>query len=209
MRGDGILFWEYDWHAVTQNQLKQLQKTAGSLSADAFEQNSLDVLAGELAAQFSLEPPKIEPENIEIRQRGIEIDVSGDRSRAFSRSGPHYVKGTAIDVKLPFTGDEQMFGIRPSTYNFDPPKGWVRDGYIEFTVSGTGLTAERVKAEIDSRVKSISEFLEFQSKSIGTFPQELRRVAYQALEQRQAKLKADEDLISGLGYKTRTPDGRR
>jgi hypothetical protein len=202
MRGD-LLFWKHDWFSVVEGQKAALRKHVDGLRSDFFESGPLDELADQLATKFSLVPPVIEPDKIEVSQREVDIDVSGDSYRDISRSGPHYVKGTAITVNIPFTGDKGMFLVRPSTFSTHVPHGNVRDGFIQFTISGTKLTTEKVKSDIDSTVKSISEFLKNQALSVGNFPQEIRQIAYQALEQRKLKLDADKDLTSNLGYKVK------
>ena len=202
-RDEDHLFWEYDWHSVVESQKQQLRKKIDNLSAEDLSKGTLDEFAESLAGQFEIEPPTIFPNKLEVSQREVEIDFSGDPDRYFSRSGPHNVKGTAIDVRLPFEGDKEMFRVKPTTYNFSPPRGRISQGYIEFTVEGVNLTKEQVQTEIDGRVNSISEFLEFQTNSIGNLPTELRQIAYQSLEQRQHKLQADSDLISDLGYQIR------
>lgn len=96
-----------------------------------------------------------------------------------------------------------MFNVKPSTFNYSPPQAKISRDCLEFTISGVGLTPEKVKAEIDDRLNGISEYLQYQTKNLGDFPEQIHRIVYQALQQRQMKLKADSDLISGLGYKTK------
>lgn len=199
---EDILFWELDWHSVVEHQKQLLRQKVENLSAEDFEGATLDEHAAQLTADLALEPPKIFPENINVSQREVEIGVSGNRGDYFSRPGQHYVKGTAIDVRLPFQGDKEMFRIKPTTFT-KPPRGRVEREYIVFTIEGFDLTKEQVKAQIDERTNKIAKFLGFQAKSIGSFPSEIRKVAYQALEQRQNKLQADSDLIAGLGYEVR------
>ena len=200
---DEILFWKRDWFAVVEGQKAGLRKRAQDLPADFFEDSSLDGIADQLVDEFSLNIPTIAPDEIEVSQCEIELEVSGRDDRLFSSPGPQHVKGTAIDVHLPFTGDKDMFFVKPSTFTGFPPRGRVQDGSITFTIRGTNLTRETVAGEIDGVVKSISEFLAFQEKSLGKFPQEIREVAYQAVERREKKLASDKDLVSGLGFKVR------
>lgn len=202
-RNDDLLFWEYDWHRIIENQKLQLTKRIDDLSAEELSEGTLDELADRFATKFEIVPPTIFPDKLEVTQRETDIDVSGDPYHFSSRQGPHYVKGTAIDARLPFDGDKEMFRVKPSTYNMNPPRGRIGNGYIEFTVQGTNLTKEKVRTEIDGRVKAISEYLEFQANGIGDLAAELRRIAYQGLERRKQKLDSDNDLISGLGYKVR------
>lgn len=200
MRNNDVLFWEYDWRSVTEAQKAALCKKVNTFEHKHFVESSMDELAARLEKDFSLAPPQIDRENITIGQREVNIDLSGERGGYFSRSGGDTVKGTAIDVRVPFSGDRGMFRIKP-TQSTSPPRAKLGTDCLEFTISGVNLAPERVKSEIEERVNRIAKFLQFQEESIGSFPEELRRIAYDALEQRKKKLEADDNLVSQLGYK--------
>lgn len=204
MRDDKLLFYKHEWFSVVENQKAQVRKHAGNLTAAAFEKSSVDELAQQLAEKFSLEPPAIFPEQIEVRQREVEIEYGGHHDPYSYRSGARSVRGTAIDVYLPYSGDGAMFDVKPSTFNLNPPRGEVENGAVRFTILGTDLSPENVKAEIDGFVKSVNEYLGYQAGSIGNFTKEIHRIAYEAVEQRKAKLDGDKNLVSQLGYKTRS-----
>lgn len=198
---DDVLFWKLDWFQVVEHQKYAARRDAEAMSKADFQGASIEELAQRLCEKYSLVPPTIDPENIVVKSREIQIDVSNDRSRYFSTGGQHFVKGTAVDASLPFAGDAGMFDIKPTTFNYNPPRARVRNGRITFTVSGTNLTSEKVEAEIDGMVKDIQEWLVFQQKSVGNYPAELAQTVRQALEARKKKLDADTELLSGLKYK--------
>ncbi|QFT93199.1 hypothetical protein FIU86_10115 [Roseovarius sp. THAF9] len=199
---DDVLFWQYDWTAVVEGQKRAARDAASKLTSNAFAEKSIEELAGELCEKYSLEVPALDTENITVKQREVEIDVSNNRMRHFSSGGPQYVKGTAIDVRIPFTGDAQMFKIKPNTWTTSIPRGRVEGNSVVFTISGTNLEQEKVKAEIDRQISEIQTWLGFQQKSKGNFAAELSQIAQQAVEARKTKIEADADLVSGLGYKT-------
>lgn len=197
---DDVLFWEYDWNQVVVAQKKEATKDAGKLTKSDFENSSIEDLAKQLCEKYLLEVPKLDKDSISIKQREVEIDVSGDRDRYFSSYGPHYVQGTAIDVRVPFHGDPSMFKIKPNSWTTVIPRGRVEANSIVITVSGIDLAKDQVRAEIDRKVGEIEQWLGFQEESIGNFSNELAQVVGQAVETRKNKLEADADLISGLGY---------
>lgn len=198
---DDVLFWKYDWFNVVEAQKDAARKDAGHLPKSAFDERDVTEIATELCEKYSLVPPTIDPDNISVKQREIDLDVSRDRMRSFGDGRPHYVKGTAIDVRLPFTGDPGMFNVKPNTWTTSIPRGSIEGNSVIFTISGTELSAEKVKANIESTVAEIQKWLDFQSDSARGFPEQLAQVVNQALEARKSKLGADSDLISGLGFK--------
>ncbi|SIS70243.1 hypothetical protein [Paracoccus saliphilus] len=198
---DDILFFKHDWNRVVEAQKLAARRDADKKTNSDFNSTSIEELASHLCEKYSLEVPKLDPDNTSIKQREIEIDISHDRMRHFSTGGPHYVKGTAIDVRVPFHGDPDMFDVKPNTWTTRIPRGRVEANSIVFTISGTDLSQERVKSEIDRQINEIQQWLSFQEKSVVNFPDELAHVVKQALEARNSKLDADSSLISGLGYK--------
>lgn len=199
---DEALFWKYDWFAVVEAQKAAARKEAENMSKADFARLSLEELWVALCEKYSLEVPALDFDNITVNQRETEIDVSHDRMRYFSTGGPHYVKGTAIDVRVPFVGDPGMFNIKPTTWTTSLPRGRIEGNSVRFTISGTDLSPEKVKSEIDHRISEIQQWLGFQEKSVGNFPNELTQIAKQALEARKKKLDDDAELIAGLGYRT-------
>ena len=199
---DEALFWKYDWFAVVEAQKAAARKDAENMSKADFARQSLEELRVGLCEKYSLEVPALDVDNITVSQRETKIDVSHDRMRSFATRGPHYVKGTAIDVRVPFVGDPGMFNIKPTTWTTSLPRGRIEGNSVRFTISGTDLTPDKVKSEIDHRISEIQQWLGFQEKSVGNFPNELAQVSTQALEARKKKLDGDAELIAGLGYRT-------
>ena len=198
---DEILFWDYDWFATSEAVKGTARNAVDQLSQAAFEERDITEIAAELCDKYSMAPPTLDTDNITVKKRDIEIDVSHDRMRYFGDGGPHYVKGTGIDVRVPFSGDPRMFKLKPTTWSMSVPRGRVEGNFVVFTISGTNLSTEKVRDEIDKRVAEIKKWLNYQSKGAREFSDELNRVVVQALEARKSKLNADNELIAGLGFK--------
>jgi len=198
---DDVLFWKYDCSGVAQAQKAAARKDIEKLSKQTFEIKSVDELRVELASKYSLEVPKLQKSDISVKLREVQIDVRGDRFRHYSSGGPHYVTGTAVDVRMPFTGDAEMFQVKPNIWTTSIPRGRVQSGALIYTVEDTSLSQEKVKSEIDFWVASVETWLGHLEQSISSFPQELSREIEGLLVARKMKVERDSSLISGLGYR--------
>jgi len=141
MRDNQALFWEYDWNRVAEGQKVAANRDVESYIGTTFSGNSMEELADQLCDKYSLTVPELDLENISVKRWEVQIDVSNDRMRYFSGDGPHHRPGTAIDVRIPFSGDKDMFKIKPNTWTTSIPRGRVEGNSVVFTISGTKLAA--------------------------------------------------------------------
>jgi hypothetical protein len=72
-----------------------------------FLASSDDEIVAHIKPRWTLEPLALQEDNSRMDQRETDVDVSGDPTRAFfadERRGPLYIRGTAVTVRIPFTG---------------------------------------------------------------------------------------------------------
>lgn len=205
MRDQELLFFKYDWHLVVESQKKKMVKHIENMQEADFTDASIDSLAYEIADQYSITIPILKKEDIEVSQREVDIDLADLGDPYSFHSEKRRVKGTAVDVKLPFEGEKEMFFVEPSTYDLNPPRGSVSNHNLNITISGTQLTQEKIKSEIDNFLSAVDRYLAFQAQSIGDLPKTLRSLAHQTLKVRRDKIYSDKNLLSGLGYKVKKP----
>ena len=198
---DKFLFQEYDWFDVRQKIKVEACGEVDQLPEAAFKKHDIAEIAAELCKKYLPILPTLEINNIKLKKRKIPSEVSRGRRQYFGNDGPHYVKGTAIDVYVPFDGDPEMFNVKPSTCSVSCLRGRVEGKFIIFTISVDALSPDKVKADINSRVADIQECLDYLSKSVSGFSDELNKIVVEALEARKSKLNADNELIAGLGFK--------
>jgi hypothetical protein len=202
MNGRNYLFMSYDWHSVDRNQREQLQKEVITLDGDRLLNTSPDDLAAYLEEKYKINVPILRRADIEVDQRESQMDVSGDPMRFIrDRTRPFYIPSTLIEVVVPYDGDKEAFGIRPTTYTMNPPCAEIRDGGLVIHIEGTNLSSDQVKAEIERRLREIEEHLVTMRRDAAALNGQLRAVAAQAIETRRKKLLSDRNLVAGLGFK--------
>lgn len=207
---DGYLFNKGDWHATQEGWKNELVSKIGAMNGDELLNISTTDLAGYYVDEYKFEVPVIHVDELVVDQRETKIDVSQDHNRIIhDRSRPFHITGTTIDAEVPFTGNKVAFDIQPSTRNFNNPKARVREGIIEFSVSGTDLSAERVKQEIERVLDSINTHLGWLANDAKGYNAGLEDLATQTIERRKEKLLKDKSLVAGLGFKIKERPGAK
>ena len=202
------LFSKGDWHATQDAWRNKLVSAIEGKNGDEILNTSTVDLAAYYVSEFELEVPSIYPDDIVVDQRETQIDVSHDHNRYIrDRSQPFLITGTSVDVELPYTGNKVGFDIQPSTRNFNIPRAYVGSDVLKFSVTGTDLTAERVKQEVERRVASINEHLGWLENDARGYNESLETLATQTIERRKEKLLKDKSLVSGLGFKMKARAG--
>jgi hypothetical protein len=197
------LFNRVDWHRQIEAQRQGLSVAVQKLTKAQFSAKSIDELADELAQQCRLDIPVLNEADITVSQREVDVQLGG-RDDMWGDRSHRTVKGVAITVRVPFTGDPDMFGVQPSTYS-NPPLGEVRRGEVVFEIRGTDFAREPPKPRIDQNIENIKKYLQWQRDGLGDFNETIKTRAVAEIQQRKAKLEKDDDVLSGLGYKVVKP----
>ncbi|NOC90678.1 hypothetical protein GS614_01940 [Ruegeria sp. HKCCD6604] len=178
------------------------------MDGDELLNTSTTDLARYYADQYAFEAPTIHPEDLEVDQRETQVDVSRNSNRwTRDRSRPYYITGTALDVEIPYSGNKVGFEIQPTTWSTVKPRGTVTENVIKFTISGTDLTQDRVKDEIDRRIAGLNEYLEWLRNDAYGYNAALEALATETIERRKEKLLKDKSLVAGLGFKMKQRPG--
>src|SRR5882724_6502900 len=78
-------------------------KDVDSLMGEYLLTTNLEDLCNYYVERYRLTTPELKLDQIELEQREVDVDVSGDFNRGiYDRSTPFYIKGTAITFVVPF-----------------------------------------------------------------------------------------------------------
>lgn len=208
MRGPNYLFNEIDWHSVDSYQRAKLGEEIDGMDGDRLLNTSVDDLCEYFVQQYRIDVPVLNVDEIVADQSETEIDVSQDPLRFIpDRSRPAYIKGTAIEVTIPFEGEAEVFKIQPSTYTLNPPRGEVRNGELVLLIEGTDLEAEEVRSKIDKTLAEIQSYLTNLRENVKGLNDQLSSLARAAIERRKEKLLGNRNLVASLGYKIKEREG--
>lgn len=210
MRDRQYLFSDADWFSVEQNKLIKMQEEIAAVNGDRLLNTAVDDLARYFESKFKIEVPSLVTEEIVVDQREAKIDVRHDPRRWIDdRSRPVYVPGTEVEVEIPFTGDAEVFRVRPTTYTLSPPSAEVRSNALVLRISGTDLTADGVQQSINQTINEVQSHLNILRTNSAGLNQQLFQRAKTSIESRRQKLLADRNLVGALGFKMKQRDGNQ
>jgi hypothetical protein len=132
MRNTNLLFYQIDSFAPQQRQQAQMKQEIANMDGNRLLNTNVDDLVRYFADKFKIEAPQLHEERKVVDQQEAKRDVSGD-PRARDRL---YATGTEILMDVPFSGDPQMFGVKPSQWDTAPPRGIVKGNVIPFCKRG-------------------------------------------------------------------------
>lgn len=210
MRDRQYLFSDADWFSVEQNQLKKMHEEIAAVNGDRLLNTAVDDLARYFESKFKIEVPALVTEEIVVDQREAKIDVRHDPRRWIDdRSRPVYVPGTEVEVEIPFTGESEVFRVRPTSYTMSPPRAEVRSNALVLRISGTDLTADGVQQSINQTINEVQSHLSTLRTNTAGLNQQLFQRAKTSIESRRQKLLADRNLVGALGFKMKQRDGNQ
>lgn len=198
------LFTEGDIFAVVEHRKKQVETEIAAMDRNRILNSSIEDLSSYIEEKLRLETPVLDEAAAVADQREGQVEVY-DTWRVRGE-GPMVVAGTVVELTVPFSGDEQLFRVRPTTFSSVAPRAEVRGNALVFSVSGRDMRPEDVRKAFDDQCKMVREYLGWQRNSTEPFNAGLRQMAHGMIERRRQKLLSDQNLVAGLGFPLRPRD---
>ena len=196
-------FRDGDTHATFQNILEKAKAEIGALENDYI----LKASPAELE-QYFLSNVLITALILDEKQRAIEgqvgadIDISGDFRRGFLRGERASVRGTRLDIAIPYQGDKFLWKVRASTWSMSGyPDITVHDDRIVFSVSfpDDSVSPDQIRSEVDRHVKSLVEAVNYQRSDVDNHNRTAPDVIRQAIERKRKLAESTGGAIAALG----------
>src|SRR5262249_49368627 len=110
--------------SVLENHLRRLQETVDGIARDQFLNTSEDALIEHVAGSMAIQPLELYRDRTELAESEARVDVSQYRDRDIFRDrGPTYVPGIRITVSTPYSGEPDLWQVRPSAFMMNYPHG--------------------------------------------------------------------------------------
>ena len=191
------LFIERDGHEYRQVLIEAALREVAALPEARLREETDDELVSAIIVRNEVVVPALDKNEISYdrKQRTVE------RQDYFGRVGS--VEVSSLDFEVPFSGNEEIFKVRPNRFDSMPPRAVVERGKLKFSVVEVSDPAQ-IKREVDSTLSSVESYLGWHQDLWAGFGEEIARAARQAIAQRRAKMEAasrTDDGLSALGFK--------
>jgi hypothetical protein len=138
----------------------------------------------------------------------IAVDVSWDHfGWAISDpSTPTYIPGYRVDVHIPFSGDQQVVQLRPSSWGLNPPRAAVGDEELRLVIQYPhDRPAEQETAGL---IRSVEQYLATARADIEQFNAGLDAKARAAIADRRRRVEGHHQHLASTGLPVGRPDDR-
>ena len=155
-----------------------------------------------LAERHAVDGPVLNVDEIWMDEpAAAQVDVSWDHfSRAIlDRSRPAYVPGHRTVVHIPFSGDKNVFNLRPSSYTLNPPHAQVADGELQLAIEYPDDRPANIKGEADGLIKSVEQYLETARADIAYFNSGLLNAAQMTIRARRQRIERHRAHVEATG----------
>ena len=138
-----------------------------------------------------------------------------DRDRnPFGDNGPINIPGLRITVSLPYTGDPDLFKLRPNSFQATFPRADIKKpvgdhaGSIVFVFEQPSDTPpQRIKQDLERELKSIRFYVDAQSPQVEQFNGSAKEKIQKAIQARKEKLEKHDGVADFLGIPMKRRDG--
>lgn len=193
-----ILFYKRDMFDVMEGHRRQASQLVQQIDGNTLLNTPTEDIVADIVAAVRFDIPVIHRDQAHADQREAQVPVHDYFSRGYD--GVRNVRGTMVELCVPFTGDRDFFSIRPTTFDMSPPRAFIESDHLVIRVAGHNLTQEGVKQALENALGSIEKYLGWQRPSAVELNNSLPDIVRTAVEHRKTKLLADQNLVAGLGY---------
>ena len=201
MSRNDLLFYGKDLRFLIRGYETAIKEEVGGWDRNRILASSESDLVTYLVDKYSLDPPRLLREQIQIENEGeTKIDVSGRFEYGmWDQGSPHLVPGSFVTVAIPFEGEGDLFGFQASTRSLNPPRGRVSGSNVLISFQDVKLDAERTREEIDATVKRIDECLGWTKSDCSEWNGRVASVAEQCVRNRKDRLLEQANMVTALG----------
>ena len=115
----------------------------------------------------------------------------------FADPGPHFLDATEFKIRVPFTGDPNLFKYSTTGYG-DFIEGEVVDGYVVLTHTTPKPDPEKITQDFNDRLNRIERALDFSRQSVSDWNNGLLSQVKPAVEQRFANMQRNQSISLGF-----------
>jgi hypothetical protein len=193
------LFSKYSLRATLDGQQKKLREHIDKLAEAYLLGASEEDLIAYLKQEFWIEPPVLGKPFI-AASKEIEIDVSHDplRRGPFPNQRVH-VKGMQIQIKVPYTGDGNLFRFYASSLSTSPPRALITKDYLEFYIKGEHLVGAEISRNLGTSLAEIKAYLTEIDETCNAYNASLDKKIREILQFRKQRLLKNREIVASIG----------
>ena len=209
------LFCDGDLFGALEAHLTKITQKVNAIPEDQFLATDDETLIQHVVADLEVQPIELHEDDKTMAQEEIQVDVSHRFEYGWSRGDERIqVPGVQVTVSIPFTGDSDIWKLRPNQWKSVFPRAHVRKpadggvGYIDIIMSQTSNDDPKAfKNGLESTLDEIRFYLSAQKPQIDEKNKELETNTRAAVQARRERLEKHSGIAQLLDIPLKKRDG--
>ncbi len=206
-RIDNYLFSSGDLDSALRNQDNACKQKVESIPKDQFLSTPIEDIIDHIADQLLVTPLTIYEDSMEMTQEETKVRVH-DYGRNIE------VSGIKISINLPYSGDQELWKLRPNSWHTSFPYGNVSQpnqkgiGIVKIILEhSVNAEKENIKQSFDEIINDIKFYIQNQRGQIEQYNRNIRTTVERLVRARRETLKKQNDIAEFLNIPLKRKDG--
>ncbi len=172
-----------------------------TIPREQFLATSVDTLVEHLSAPLAIEPLVLHEEQMQMDHAETQVDVTGRSDYDMGRGRPVHTTGHRLTFYIPFTGDADLWKLRPNMWMSVMPRGEVDPRRSMLTLSFTNTSntePERYKQELESSLNGVRQLIASQKQLLDQYHSRIPGQVRSTIEHRRAEVEKLHGLTSAF-----------
>lgn len=201
------LFSKHDLGASLQLKRQYLQSELESLDQNRFLNTSPADLANYFAQKYGCTAITLLREQWSADVEEAQVDVRYDPRRWIQdKSRPFYMPGERTTIRIPFTGEPDLFHSRSNTWSSNPPRAIIEGNELILVFESPADSPIEVRPLVDEELARIEECLKWQADMISGHNHHVLTYANDLIQQRRQRILEQSQRAEALGIPIRRRD---
>lgn len=204
------MFADGDLRATLDAQLEMVRRSVDDIPERDFRAADPSELATKLYERFVIEAVEVTEGAISVQAEDAEIDRRRfrDIDHGFPGASPT-LRGTRVTYNVPYTGEETLFRLKPSTWTASFPYAVLGRGELRFIYDVPSSEVAGTKSRFDRDLALTRQWLGWSTKQVAEFDQQLASVIGSAVNSRGNRLASASEGLAALGLPVRRVEPAR
>lgn len=203
MRGSSThqLFSCGDLSTALDSKLSDIKGAVLNIPREQFLATSVDTLVEHICATLVIEPLVLHEEQMQMDHAETQVDVTGRFDYDMGDGGRVHTTGHRLTFYIPFTGDADLWKLRPGMWFSVMPCGDVdpRRSILTLSFTNTSNTAsERYKQELESSLNGIRQLIAAQKQLLDQYHSRMPGQVRSTIEHRRSEIEKLHGLTSAF-----------
>jgi len=204
-----LLFSDMSLYSVLEAHIKKAQQKVDEIPREKFLASSDELIFEHVWEERFVHALVLQEDAMTMKDEEIQIEV-----QAFLRDGFVKVPGIKVTVSIPYTGDSNLWTMRPSSSSSVSPYGNVRrsrgdnDGILDVIIEQAASDPqEKIKNELDRNLGYLKDYITNQKLEIDVANTKLEPIIRKAIGDRRGKLGRHDEIVKMLGIPLERKEG--